>query len=312
MAVVASNLSEGRIVSRCELREKLGEAMVFFKRFQGCKERLLATGEVNERWVRALRVREVMTSRVGSTNHSRGRKKDTRRKTITKSFRNTSNINHSTDISFIFSSFPFFVWFAAVICEVEMSSHLNSSLVRVVSQRRTATPKPTTTTPAISEPSEADAPNPTSESNPMAPGAGGVRARRDADTSSLEDMPDEEESQSDEEELEQDEDAVDSSDEESDEDEEEGDEDEQELEEGGKRKKRFSLKWRPRRKRGPRSQSLYGLFQLSDRHYCESLHHRSKNRCETTCEGESDAQKKREITNDFNHISCMIISVFSP
>ncbi|XP_041789698.1 uncharacterized protein LOC121604285 [Chelmon rostratus] len=225
VAVVAPNLSEGRIVSRCELREKLGEAMVFFKRFQGCKERLLAT----------------------------------------------------------------------VICEVEMSSHLNSSLVRVVSQRRTATPKLTTTTPAISEPSEADAPNPTSESNPTAPGAGGVRARRDADTSSLEDMPDEEESQSDEEELEQDEDAVDSSDEESDEDEEEGDEDEQELEEGGKRKKRFSLKWRPRRKRGPRSQSFYGLFQLSDRHYCESLHHRSKNRCETTCEAFTDDDIEDDI-----------------
>ena len=48
VAVLVPSLSEGRIVSRCELREKLGQAITLPPRLQQFKQQYLATGEVNK------------------------------------------------------------------------------------------------------------------------------------------------------------------------------------------------------------------------------------------------------------------------
>lgn len=71
-----------------------------------------------------------------------------------------------------------------------------------------------------------------------------------------------------------------------DDDEEDGDE--QELEEGGKRKKRRAF----RRRR--RSVGFYGIFQLSDRYFCDSGENPSRNRCGTSCSGECLNQRCTE------------------
>lgn len=51
VAVLVPSLSEGRIVSRCELKDKLGEAIVLPKKLHKFKEQILNIGEVNKRWV---------------------------------------------------------------------------------------------------------------------------------------------------------------------------------------------------------------------------------------------------------------------
>lgn len=51
VAVLVPSLSEGRTVSRCELKEKLGEALILPTRLQRYKEKILAIGEVNKRRV---------------------------------------------------------------------------------------------------------------------------------------------------------------------------------------------------------------------------------------------------------------------
>lgn len=53
VAVLVPSLSESRIISRCELKEKLGEALEGYlpwglRRF---KERIVKIGELNKRWV---------------------------------------------------------------------------------------------------------------------------------------------------------------------------------------------------------------------------------------------------------------------
>lgn len=53
LAVVAlvPSLSESRIVSRCELKERLGDAIHLPRRLQRFKEKILAIGEFNKWWV---------------------------------------------------------------------------------------------------------------------------------------------------------------------------------------------------------------------------------------------------------------------
>lgn len=51
VAVLAPSLSEGRTVSRCELKQKLGEAIVLPRKLQRYKERILALGEVHKCFV---------------------------------------------------------------------------------------------------------------------------------------------------------------------------------------------------------------------------------------------------------------------
>uniref|UniRef100_A0A671TMP3 Uncharacterized protein n=1 Tax=Sparus aurata TaxID=8175 RepID=A0A671TMP3_SPAAU len=48
VAVLVPSLSEGRTVSRCELKQKLDQAIQLPRRFQRLKERILAIGEINE------------------------------------------------------------------------------------------------------------------------------------------------------------------------------------------------------------------------------------------------------------------------
>ncbi|XP_034446504.1 lysozyme C-like isoform X2 [Hippoglossus hippoglossus] len=64
-----------------------------------------------------------------------------------------------------------------------------------------------------------------------------------------------------------------------------GDEDEVDVEEGGERRKRAL---RP-------SFGLYGLFQLSDIHFCDSGYRLSKNRCNTSCTAFTDDDIKDDI-----------------
>lgn len=52
VAVLVPSLSEGRIVSRCELREMLRGAITLPRRLQKIEDKILATGEVNKWWVR--------------------------------------------------------------------------------------------------------------------------------------------------------------------------------------------------------------------------------------------------------------------
>ena len=64
-----------------------------------------------------------------------------------------------------------------------------------------------------------------------------------------------------------------------------GDEDELDVEEGGEcRKSALRVSF-----------GRYGLFQLSDRDFCDSGYRSSKNRCRTSCTGESSSQR---ITED--------------
>ena len=48
VAVLVPSLSESRIVSKCELKQKLDQAIQLPRSFQRLKERILATGEINE------------------------------------------------------------------------------------------------------------------------------------------------------------------------------------------------------------------------------------------------------------------------
>uniref|UniRef100_A0A3B4T5N1 Uncharacterized protein n=1 Tax=Seriola dumerili TaxID=41447 RepID=A0A3B4T5N1_SERDU len=52
VAVLVSSLSEGRIISKCELKEKLQAAIALPKYLHKHKEHILAIGEVHKRWVR--------------------------------------------------------------------------------------------------------------------------------------------------------------------------------------------------------------------------------------------------------------------
>lgn len=52
VGAVLLSLSEGRIVSKCELKEKLEPAIILPKHLQRYQENILATGEVNKLWVR--------------------------------------------------------------------------------------------------------------------------------------------------------------------------------------------------------------------------------------------------------------------
>ncbi len=48
VVVLVPSLSEGRTVSKCELKEKLGAAITLPKRLQKYKEKILTLGEVNK------------------------------------------------------------------------------------------------------------------------------------------------------------------------------------------------------------------------------------------------------------------------
>ncbi|XP_076583531.1 uncharacterized protein LOC143318897 [Chaetodon auriga] len=177
---------------------------------------------------------------------------------------------------------------ARVICVVEERSHLNTSLVRVFGKPKT------TAAPATTEPTDIEVED------------GKVRKRREADDSSeevdgmemdsiLEEL---EEDQSDEEDMDEDGNM------EGNDDGDEMGEDEQEPEEGGKRKKR-SMHHR-RHGRRPKAHTLYGLFQLPDRH-CDSPSHLSKNTCETTCGAFTDDDIEDDLgcfvkTEHWSHI----------
>lgn len=60
VAVLVPSLSEGRTVSRCELKEKLEKALVLSRGLQRHKEKIVALGEV-DKWL-------LLTSTC--TNHS--------------------------------------------------------------------------------------------------------------------------------------------------------------------------------------------------------------------------------------------------
>lgn len=52
VAAVVPSLSDGRIVSECELKEKLERAITLPKYLQRYRENILATGEGNKWWIR--------------------------------------------------------------------------------------------------------------------------------------------------------------------------------------------------------------------------------------------------------------------
>ncbi|XP_078126835.1 uncharacterized protein LOC144530928 [Sander vitreus] len=76
------------------------------------------------------------------------------------------------------------------------------------------------------------------------------------------------------------------------------DKDEDEDEEGGKRKKR-SIEDQSSEESEQSSLGLYGLFQLSDETFCSSGYRSSKNKCNTTCDAFTD-------DNIMDDIACFV------
>ncbi|XP_028267646.1 bypass of stop codon protein 1-like [Parambassis ranga] len=197
-----------------------------------------------------------------------------------------------------------------VVCEVSRTSNLNSNLIKVIGTRMTTsapnttttttatttttttTTSPTTTPTIPTDTTTTSAPTPTTTTTTTTPTdtTTDSRRKREADLDSMdvenidmktEELLNREENRFDEEEVEEDDNHL---------------SDESKEVDDGKRKKRP-----PHKQRVLWSLGYYGLFQLSDSHFCDSGYRWSRNVCRSSCTAFTDD----DITDD---IECFVKS----
>ncbi|XP_035856359.1 protein starmaker-like [Sander lucioperca] len=312
VAVLVPSLSEGRTVSRCELKEKLGQAITLPPRLQKFKEEYLAIVicEVNSRSRLNTGLVKVFGKRRTTT---------TARPTTTVTTL-APRVNETT---------------AETITTQPTTTQLTTTQPTTT---QLTTTQPTTTQPTTTQPIPTDATNSTIVLNRRKRGVSSEEfdsAEMHSSQGELLNEGDEVTMQgvngtvdeggdkakdSDKRDEGEDEDS-DEKDEDEDEDSDERDEDE--AEDGGKRKKRSkedrssedrSSKDRSSKDRSSEDRSsedrsseetnrsslgLYGIFQLSDETFCNSGYRSSKNKCNTTC----DAFTDDDISDD---IACFV------
>ncbi|XP_010728592.3 protein let-653-like [Larimichthys crocea] len=361
VAVLVPSLSESRIISRCELKEKLGEALEGYlpwglRRF---KERIvkivvcklmrmsnLDTGLVKVRGKRRTRPTPVVTTRATTTRPTTTTTttettttrpttteattttttpettttrpttteatttttttETTTRPTTTEATTTTTTTAETTTRPTTTEATTTTTTTAETTTRPTTTEATTTTTTTAETTTRPTTTEATTTRPTTDEATttteatapESGAPRSTLEPNQTATELGKRRRKRGADSSqsdepnelesSLEEILNQEENLFDEEEMEQDDNRTDSDEESS----------EQGSVESGQRKKRFVPRWKPKRRR-TWSLGYYGLFQLSDSHFCDSGYRWSHNRCQTSCSAFTDD----DITDD---IKCFV------
>ncbi|XP_035515199.1 300 kDa antigen AG231 [Morone saxatilis] len=278
VAVLVPSLSESRTVSRCELRDKLGEALILPRRLERFRERILAivicqverSSRLNTALVRVLGKRITTTAKpttVAVTTIPTTQEQTTQEPTTQEPTTQEPPTQEPTT-------------------------------------QEPTTQEPTTQEPNTQEPTTTEATTIVSvTTGPMTSttAGGSMRRKREADASeedvSFEDMLQEEENKFDEEEMENDDNKMEDEDEDEDEVSNEVESDEQK--EDRKRNKRSVRRWKPKKNLRPWSLGYYGLFQLTDSYFCNSGYRWSKNVCGTSC----DAFTNDDITDD---VECFV------
>ncbi|KAF1394569.1 hypothetical protein PFLUV_G00002400 [Perca fluviatilis] len=286
VAVLVPSLSEGRIVSRCELREKLGQAITLPPRLQKFKQQYLATVicEVNSRSRLNTNLVKVFGKRTTTTTAA----------ATTPVITLAPQVNETT----------------AEPTTIQLNT-TGTTITAPTTTQTTITAPTTTQTPTTQTPITPPPPNrrkrgvssEESDSAEMHSSQGELLNESDEmTTQGVNGTVDEDGDKAK---------GSDKRDEDEDEDSDERDEDE--AEEGGKRKKRSSEK-RSSEDRSSEDRSsedrsseetklsslgLYGIFQLSDKTFCNSGYRSSKNKCNTTC----DAFTDDDISDD---IACFV------
>ncbi|AWP05016.1 putative ataxin-2 -like, partial [Scophthalmus maximus] len=279
VAVLLPSRSEGRTVSECELKEKLGEAITLPGRLQRFKEKILAIVicEVKRRSRLETGLVRVLGKRGTTTTLSAPRVDETTSEPTTTGTTTTEPTTTEPTTTEPTTTEP---------------TTTEPTTTEPTTTEPTTT-EPTTTEPTTTEPTTIG----TTTTEPIDPEAGGARRKRDADAGShesnsremdvsMEEVMKEVEGESDED-LGQDDDMMGDEDEES---------DEEDIAEGGERKKLRPHLPRPRNKK---SLGFYGLFQLADSFFCNSGYRWSKNKCNAPCEAFTDD----DITDD---VACFV------
>eukprot|EP00064_Thunnus_orientalis_P022520 superscaffoldBa00007648_g22718 len=315
VAVLVPSLSEGRIVSRCELKDKLGEAIVLPRRLQRFKERILTIviceaerrSRLNTGLVRVFGKRKTTTVRPTTTTLSTPPGNETITKPpikppikpmttkpiapeLTKATVAGTPRGRASDTGGRRQK--------READKISAESETTGDESDMVSGETDTIGEEAETTGDEVETIGEEAETTGDEVETI--GKEGDTIGEEAETTemdeSLEEMFNEEESKFDEEEMMEDDNRMGDEDEESDE---EDIENEQELEEGGKRKKRFvprsKPKRKPKRKWKPWSLGFYGLFQLSDSTFCDSGYRWTRNVCKTSCKAFTDDNIEDDI-----------------
>ncbi|XP_028461897.1 transcription initiation factor TFIID subunit 11-like [Perca flavescens] len=264
VAVLVPSLSEGRIVSRCELKEKLGQAMTLPPQLQKFKEEYLAKVicEVNRR---------------SSLNTG-----------LVKVFGKRTTTTKATPTTTVTTLAPRVNGTTAAPTTTQLNTTETTTTAPTTTQT-TTTQLPITPTPpnrrkrGVSSEESDSAEMHSSQGELLNEGdevrSQGVNGTVDEDGDKAK--------------------GSDNRDEDEDEDEDE-DSDERDEEEGGKRKKRSkedrSSEDRSSEETKHSSLGLYGIFQLSDETFCNSGYRSSKNKCNTTCDAFTDDDILDDIT----------------
>lgn len=304
VAVLVPSLSEGRIVSRCELKDKLGEAILLPKRLQKLKERILAVviceverrSRLNTGLVKVLGKRKTTTVRPTTTTLSTAPANETNTKPMaTKP--TVPELTQATSPSLAGTTNGTASGGSRRKREADTISNEPDTIDEEAETTGEDIDANVDEDEAVGE--EGESIGDESDTTGDEPDTNGDESDTTDDGSdltemdrSLEEELNEEENKFDEEEMEQDDNRMGDEDEES---------DEQELEEGGKRKKRFVPRWKPKRKWKPWSLGYYGLFQLSDSFFCDSGYRWTRNVCKTSCTDFTD-------DNIMDDINCLVKS----
>ncbi|XP_051240835.1 BAG domain-containing protein Samui-like [Dicentrarchus labrax] len=295
VAVLVPSLSESRTVSRCELREKLGEALILSKRLERFRERILAIvicqverrSRLNTALVRVFGKRRTTTAKPTTvvTDPTTPRVTETTHEPTTTVSVTTIPTTQEPTTQEPTTPQP-----------TTQEPTTQEPTTQEPTTQEPTTPQPTTQEPTTQEPTTEATTTVSVTTVPRTNTTRSMRRKREADVSeedmSFEEMLEEEENKFDEEEMENDNNKMEDEDEDEDEVSNEVESDEQE--EDGKRNKRSARRWKPKKKLRPWSLGFYGLFQLSDSYFCNSGYRWSKNACGTSCDVFTDD----DITDD--------------
>ncbi|XP_022623403.1 uncharacterized protein LOC111238253 [Seriola dumerili] len=266
VAVLVSSLSEGRIISKCELKEKLQAAIALPKYLHKHKEHILAIVICEVRkWSHLNTSLVKVEGERGATPTARPTTRATKLSTPLGDEMTTETTTSKPTTAKTTTRKP---------------TTVKKTTSKPTTVKKT-TSKPTTTEPETTEPSQTTLLSPSSRRRKREAGAMSNESISTDMVNNMDELLNEEESNFDEDELMQDDNKMTEEEERDGEDGEKGEVDEADV------------------KQVPWSLGYYGLFQLSDSHFCDSGYRWSRNKCSTACTAFTDD----DITDD---IDCVV------
>ncbi|KAM9745320.1 uncharacterized protein ACNS7B_009726 [Menidia menidia] len=291
VAVVVPSISESRVVNKCEVRAQLMDTIRLPRRLARFKEEIVAIvtceaqrrSHLNTGLVRVHGKRKTTTTAQPTRPATTGTKTATEAAT-TKAQTQAPTTTTTTTTTRAQTQAP----------TTGTTTTTPTPTTGTPTTTTTTTPTPTTTT---TTPTPTTTTTTTTTTTPVAGGRKKRRASSSSETSMdseevMEEIFADEDHQFNEQQLEDDDDHLDAD--------ETGEEDSSSELMDGKRHRRSAHRRRSR-KRVPWSLGLYGIFQLSDSHFCSSGYRWSRNVCRAKCSDFAD----EDITDD---VACLVRS----